>query len=76
MIRVENLTKSFGGRLIFNGIGFSLNSKERVGLVGQNGHGKTTLFRLINGEDQPNSEELPHDMCTATSGVCRRYGFK
>ena len=55
MIRVENLTKSFGDRLLFDRIGFSLNSKERVGLVGQNGHGKTTLFRLITGEDQPDS---------------------
>jgi len=55
MIRVENLTKSFGDRLIFDGIGFSLNSKERVGLVGQNGHGKTTLFRLITGEEQPDA---------------------
>jgi len=55
MIRVENLTKSFGGRLIFDGIGFSLSAKERVGLVGQNGHGKTTLFRLISGEEQPDS---------------------
>ena len=55
MIRVENLTKSFGDRLIFDGIGFSINSKERVGLVGQNGHGKTTLFRLITGEEQPDA---------------------
>jgi ATP-binding cassette subfamily F protein 3 len=55
MIRVENLTKSFGDRLIFDGIGFSINAKERVGLVGQNGHGKTTLFRLITGEEQPDA---------------------
>ena len=55
MIRVDNLTKSFGDRLLFDGIGFSLNSKERIGLVGQNGHGKTTLFRLIAGEEQPDS---------------------
>jgi ATP-binding cassette subfamily F protein 3 len=55
MIRVENLTKSFGGRRIFDGIGFSLNSRERVGLVGQNGHGKTTLFRLITGKEEPDS---------------------
>ena len=55
MIRIENLTKSFGDRLIFDGISFSLGSKERVGLVGQNGHGKTTLFRLITGEEQPDS---------------------
>ena len=55
MIRVENLTKSFGDRLLFDEISFSLSSKQRVGLVGQNGHGKTTLFQLINGDEQPDS---------------------
>ena len=58
MIRVENLTKSFGDRLIFDRVGFSLHSKERTGLVGQNGHGKTTLFRLITGEEQPDSGSI------------------
>ncbi len=55
MIRIENLTKSFGDRLIFDGISFALTSKQRVGLVGQNGHGKTTLFQMINGDEQPDS---------------------
>ena len=55
MIRVENLTKSFGDRLLFDEISFTLTSKQRVGLVGQNGHGKTTLFQLINGNEQPDS---------------------
>jgi ATP-binding cassette subfamily F protein 3 len=55
MIRVENLTKSFGDRLLLDEISFSLAAKQRVGLVGQNGHGKTTLFQMINGEEQPDA---------------------
>ena len=55
MIRVENLTKRYGNRLLFDGITFSLNSKERLGIVGRNGHGKTTLLRLITGEERPDS---------------------
>ena len=55
MIRVENLTKSFGDRLLFDEISFALTAKQRVGLVGQNGHGKTTLFQMINGDEQPDS---------------------
>ena len=51
MISIEKLTKGFGGRLIFDGASFKLNSRERVGLVGRNGHGKTTLFRMIIGEE-------------------------
>nr|MCU0539078.1 ATP-binding cassette domain-containing protein [Desulfobacterales bacterium] len=55
MIRAENLSKSYGGRTLFDQISFSLNARERLGLVGRNGHGKTTLFRLIAGEEPPDS---------------------
>ncbi len=55
MLRVENLTKSFGDRLIFEAISFVIGPKERVGVVGRNGHGKTTLLRLITGHEQPDS---------------------
>jgi len=55
MIRVENLSKSYGAHLLFDGIGFKLNPRERLGLVGKNGHGKTTLFRMIMGEESPDS---------------------
>jgi ATP-binding cassette subfamily F protein 3 len=55
MIGVENLHKSFGSQILFEGTGFKLNPKERIGLVGLNGHGKTTLFRIIIGEESPDS---------------------
>ena len=55
MIRIENLTKSFGRQILFDGVSFKLNPKERIGLVGRNGHGKTTLFRLITGEESPDA---------------------
>ncbi|HPN17374.1 MAG TPA: ABC-F family ATP-binding cassette domain-containing protein, partial [Candidatus Aminicenantes bacterium] len=53
MIQVENLTKRYGGQTLFEGISFKINRRERVGLVGRNGHGKTTLFRLIVGQEEP-----------------------
>jgi len=55
MISVENITKSYGSYVLFEGAGFKINPKERVGLVGRNGHGKTTLFRLIKKEELPDS---------------------
>lgn len=55
MIIIENLTKSFGTQLLFRDISFSLGRRERLGLVGRNGHGKTTLFRLIIGEEHPDA---------------------
>jgi ATP-binding cassette subfamily F protein 3 len=55
MIAVDSLTKSFGAQLLFDGISFKINRKERVGLVGRNGHGKTTLFRIIAGLESADS---------------------
>ncbi len=51
MIQVENLQKSFAGQKLFDGANFKIGTRERVGLVGRNGHGKTTLFRMIMGEE-------------------------
>ncbi|MEN6560726.1 MAG: ABC-F family ATP-binding cassette domain-containing protein [Acidobacteriota bacterium] len=55
MIVVDNLSKSFGKQALFDSISFKINRKERVGVVGRNGHGKTTLFRMITGEEEPDS---------------------
>lgn len=55
MISIENLSKSFGARLLFDSISFKINRRERVGLVGRNGHGKTTLFRIIAGLESADS---------------------
>ncbi len=53
MISVENLSKRFGDHVLFETVAFQLNLRERLGLVGRNGHGKTTLFRIISGEEEP-----------------------
>ncbi|OGD21936.1 MAG: ABC transporter ATP-binding protein [Candidatus Aminicenantes bacterium RBG_16_63_16] len=55
MISVENLSKSFGAQLLFDNINLKINRRERVGLVGRNGHGKTTLFRIIAGLESADS---------------------
>ena len=53
MISLDNLTISYGGWTLFDGISFLINAKDRIGLVGKNGAGKTTLLRVITGEQQP-----------------------
>ena len=58
MIRVENLSKSYGRHVLFEDASFKLNPRERLGLVGKNGHGKTTLFRLIIGKENPDSGSI------------------
>ena len=55
MISIENIHKSYGGRILFDGVSFTLNAREKVGLVGRNGNGKTTLLRMLVGEEDVDS---------------------
>ena len=59
MISIENLSKSFGGQILFDKASFKINARERVGLVGRNGHGKTTLIRIITGHEAFDEGTLP-----------------
>ncbi|MCL1865542.1 MAG: ATP-binding cassette domain-containing protein [Spirochaetes bacterium] len=58
MIKVVNLEKSFGKQTLFDDISFNINSGEKIGLTGRNGHGKTTLLRMIIGEEHIDSGEI------------------
>ena len=58
MIKINQLSKSYFARELFADVSFQMNAGERLGLVGRNGHGKTTLFRLILGQEEPDSGEI------------------
>jgi ATP-binding cassette ChvD family protein len=58
VLEARLLVKGFGDRLLFNGLSFSLPRAGIVGVVGPNGVGKSTLFRMIVGEEQPDSGDL------------------
>ena len=58
MIKAINLSKSYGEQLLFTDGNFVVNPGERIGLVGRNGHGKTTLLRLITGQESPDAGEI------------------
>lgn len=55
MVQADNLHKSYGTQVIFDKVGFTVNPGERIGLVGRNGQGKTTLFRIILGQEKADS---------------------
>jgi ATPase subunit of ABC transporter with duplicated ATPase domains len=55
VIETEDISKSYGDRLLFEGLSFSLPAGAKLGIIGPNGAGKTTLFRIITGLEKPDS---------------------
>ncbi|MBO5495062.1 MAG: ATP-binding cassette domain-containing protein, partial [Eubacterium sp.] len=55
ILDVQNLSLSFGESSLFSGVSFDVKDGEKVGVVGVNGAGKTSLFKLVTGEYTPDS---------------------
>ncbi len=58
MIKISNLAMQFGPKLLFTDVNLDLNKNYRYGLVGANGAGKSTFFKLITQEEQPSAGEI------------------
>jgi ATP-binding cassette subfamily F protein 3 len=58
LFRLEEAYKSYGAQRVLGGVTFQVNPGERVGLVGRNGAGKTTVFRLVAGVEEPDSGQV------------------
>ncbi len=58
MISIRNISKCYGVRVLFSGVSVDVLAGEKIGLVGRNGHGKTTLFRIIAGEEEPDQGKV------------------
>lgn len=54
-LQVENLTKSYGDRLLFDSVTFGVNEGDKIGLIAKNGTGKSTLLRILSGVEAPDS---------------------
>lgn len=61
MLRIEDLTKIFGGLTALQGVSFSISAGEITGIIGPNGAGKTTLFNIVTGIYDPTSGKVYYD---------------
>ncbi len=63
MISVNSVTVSFGGYDLFDNVSFLVNPKDRIGLAGKNGAGKSTMLKLLSGQQNPTKGEIskPND---------------
>lgn len=58
MLNIDAVSKGFGDQLLLDSTGFQINPGERIGLVGRNGHGKTTLLNMISGTEFPDEGSI------------------
>ncbi len=57
-LSIENISKSFGERTLFENISFGINKDQKIAFIAKNGSGKTCIMKIINGEDEPDSGQV------------------
>ena len=57
-LQIENLTKSFGDRILFKNISLGIGEGDRIGLIAKNGAGKTTLLNILAGKENYDSGNI------------------
>jgi ATP-binding cassette subfamily F protein uup len=57
-LSVENISKSFGERTLFKDISFGINKDQKIAFIAKNGSGKTSIMKIINGEDQSDTGQV------------------
>lgn len=57
-LSVENIAKSFGERTLFENLSFGINKDQKIAFVAKNGTGKTSILKIITGEDQPDAGQV------------------
>jgi len=62
MLTAHHITKSYGIQPVLKNISFSISARDRIGLIGPNGCGKTTLLRILTGQEKPDSGKITHTL--------------
>ncbi|AZA11044.1 ABC-F family ATP-binding cassette domain-containing protein [Corynebacterium gerontici] len=72
LINLENVHKSFGLKTLLNGVSLGVQSGDRIGVVGLNGGGKTTLLEVLSGIEQPDQGRVSHNSALRMAVVTQR----
>lgn len=59
-LQIENLTKSYGDRILFDSITFGVNEGDKIGIIAKNGTGKSTLLKIISGKESPDDGKITY----------------
>ena len=73
LINLENVTKSFGLKTLLNGVSLGVQTGDRIGIVGVNGGGKTTLLGVLTGIEPPDSGRVSHNSDLRMAVVTQRF---
>ncbi|MCB9487374.1 MAG: ABC-F family ATP-binding cassette domain-containing protein [Deltaproteobacteria bacterium] len=76
LLNANNLTKAFVDKPLFEGIAFSVNDGERIGLIGPNGSGKSTLIKILAGLETPDDGEVIRRKNLRLGYVAQRHHFE
>ena len=72
ILNIEHIHKIFGDKVIFDDISCGIDQGEKIGIIGVNGTGKTTLLRVIAGEEEPD-ERNSYQLASPDSGISTAY---
>ena len=73
ILNIEHIHKIFGDKVIFDDISCGIDQGEKIGIIGVNGTGKTTLLRVIAGEAGDHPERDPDQLASPDSGISAAY---
>ena len=64
LVNLERVSKAYGVRPILSGVSLGVGESQRIGVVGRNGDGKTTLLRILAGREQPDEGRVSRSRAT------------
>lgn len=76
IINIENLTKGYGEKVLFDGVNLGIHEGDKIGIVGINGSGKSTLLKMIAGIEEPDAGKIIRNKQADTAYLAQNTEFR